>query len=70
MYRYEIILYWSNEDQMFVAVVPELTGCIAHGDSQLEALANVNKAIGQWIASAQEFGEPVPQPKGRRLLLA
>lgn len=70
MLKYEIILYWSDEDQVFIAEVPELPGCIAHGDSQEAALANVKEAIQLWIDTAKEFGDPVPEPKGRRLMLA
>jgi predicted RNase H-like HicB family nuclease len=54
--KYEIILYWSEDDQAFVAEVPELPGCMAHGDSQESALANVNEAITLWIATAEELG--------------
>ena len=70
MHKYEIILYWSNEDQVFVAEAPELPGCMAHGDSQEAALRNVNDAMQFWIERAQELGRPVPQPKGERLMLA
>jgi len=70
MYRYEIILYWSDEDGSFIAEVPELSGCMAHGDSQEAALANAQQAIGLWIDTAKEFGDPVPEPKGRRLIFA
>lgn len=70
MYRYEIILYWSNEDQAYIAEVPELPGCMAHGDTQEEALRNINDAMGLWIDTAKEFGDPVPEPKGERLMLA
>ena len=70
MYKYEIILYWSNEDQAFIAEVPELPGCMAHGQTQEAALQNVNEAIQLWIDTAQEFGDPVPGPKGERLMLA
>ena len=70
MYKYEIILYWSNEDQVFIAEVPELPGCMAHGDDQDAALRNVNDAIELWIDTAQELGRTVPQPKGERLMLA
>ncbi len=69
-HKYEIILYWSAEDSVFVAEVPELPGCMAHGDSQEAALANVQDAIQLWIDTALEFGDPVPEPKGRRLMLA
>ncbi|HEU0076711.1 MAG TPA: type II toxin-antitoxin system HicB family antitoxin [Longimicrobiaceae bacterium] len=69
-HKYEIILYWSAEDAVFVAEVPELPGCMAHGNSQEAALANVQDAIQLWIDTAEEFGDPVPEPKGRRLMLA
>lgn len=70
MHKYEIIIYWSREDQVFVAEVPELPGCMAHGDSQQEALANANEAIQLWIETAQEFGDPIPEPKEQRLIFA
>jgi len=70
MHKYEIIIYWSDEDDTFVAEVPELPGCMAHGESQETALSNVHDAIGLWLATAKETGRPVPQPKGRRLQLA
>lgn len=68
--KYEIILYWSEDDQAFVAEVPELPGCMAHGDSQATALASVNEAVTLWIATAEELGRVVPTPKGRRLAYA
>jgi predicted RNase H-like HicB family nuclease len=68
--KYEIVLYWSNEDGVFIAEVPELPGCIAHGDSQESALASVKEAMQLWIDTAKEFGDPIPVPKGRRLMLA
>ena len=70
MDKFEIILYWSNEDQVFLAEVPELPGCAAHGGSQEMALASVKDAIRLWIDTAKEFGDPVPEPKGRRLMFA
>ena len=70
MHKYEIIIYWSDEDNTFVAEVPELLGCMAHGESQETALSNVRDAIGLWLETAKETGRPVPQPKGRRLQLA
>lgn len=70
MHKYEIILYWSNEDQAFVAEVPELAGCLAHGDTQEAALAQAKEAIQLWIDMATEFGDPIPVPKGRRLIFA
>jgi predicted RNase H-like HicB family nuclease len=68
--KYEIILYWSEDDQAFVAEVPELPGCMAHGDSQESALASVNEAITLWISTAEGLGRAVPTPKGRRLAYA
>jgi len=70
MYPYEIIIYWSDEDQAFVAEVPELPGCMAHGPTQQAALENCQEAMQLWIDTAREFGDPVPKPKGRRLLFA
>ena len=70
MQKYEIILYWSNEDKVFVAEVPELPGCMAHGKTPEKALKSVNQAIELWIDTAKEFGDRIPQPKGRRLMLA
>jgi predicted RNase H-like HicB family nuclease len=68
--KYEILLYWSNEDEVFIAEVPELPGCIAHGPTQELALANAKEAIQLWLDTAQEFGDPIPEPKGRRLMFA
>ncbi len=68
MYKYEI--YWSQEDDVFVAEVPELPGCTAHGDTPEDALASAQQAIELWIETAKEFGDPIPQPKGRRLQFA
>ena len=70
MHKYEIIIYWSNQDRAFVAEVPELPGCMAHGDSQAAALANANDAMQLWLDTAKEFGRPIPEPKGQRLMLA
>lgn len=70
MYKYEIIIYWSNEDEVFIAEVPELPGCMAHGKSQEEALKSGNDAIQLWIDTAKEFGDPIPEPKGERLIFA
>ena len=70
VHKYEIIIYWSNEDDVFVAEVPELPGCAAHGDSQEEALKQVGQGIDLWIDTAKEFGDPIPEPKGGRLMLA
>lgn len=70
MDRYEIILYWSTADGVFVAEVPELPGCMAHGDTQESALANVKEAMQLWLETAREFGDPIPEPKGERLMFA
>ena len=65
--RYEIIIYWSEEDKAFVAEVPELPGCMADGKTHREALANAEVIIQEWIETAQEEGRSVPKPKGRLL---
>jgi predicted RNase H-like HicB family nuclease len=70
MIKYEVIIYWSDEDGAFVAEVPELPGCMAHGATQEAALGNAQDAIRLWIDTAKEFGDPIPEPKGRRLVLA
>ncbi|MFQ3573661.1 MAG: type II toxin-antitoxin system HicB family antitoxin [Thermodesulfovibrionales bacterium] len=70
MYKYEIIIYWSNEDNAFIAEVPELPGCMAHGKNPEEALKNVKKAIQLWIDTAREFGDTIPEPKGSKLIYA
>ncbi|MDP2983420.1 MAG: type II toxin-antitoxin system HicB family antitoxin [Candidatus Latescibacter sp.] len=62
MQRYEIIIYWSNEDEVFVAEAPELPGCMAHGNTEELALENVKEAIRLWIDTAREFGDPIPEP--------
>jgi len=70
MIKYEVIIYWSEEDGAFIAEVPELPGCAAHGASLEEALGNAQDAIRLWIDTAKEFGDAIPGPKGRRLILA
>lgn len=70
MNHYEIIIFWSDEDQAFVADVPELPGCMAHGDTQELALAQVKQAMALWIEAAQANGRAVPQARGSRLLFA
>ena len=70
MHRFEIIIFWSNEDEGFIANVPELPGCKAHGGSQRDALDKAEEAIYLRLNTAREFGDPVPQPKGRRLMYA
>jgi predicted RNase H-like HicB family nuclease len=63
--KYEIILYWSDEDNAYLAEVPELSGCMADGHTAQEALANVEMIAKEWIETAQELGREIPQPKGR-----
>jgi len=70
MDKYEIIIYWSEEDQAFIAEAPELQGCMAHGDSHEAALKNIRSAMALWIETAREFNDPIPEPKGRRLAYA
>lgn len=67
MYKYEIIIYWSEEDQIFIAEVPELSGCHAHGKTQSLALTNINEAIKLWLETASEYGDHIPQPKQHEL---
>ena len=63
--KYEVIIYWSDEDQAFIAEVPELPGCSADGPTYEAALANVQTIITEWIETAQELGRSVPEPRGR-----
>ena len=65
MIRYEVIIYWSEEDKAFIAEVPELAGCMADGATYQEALANVEVVIQEWIETARALGRPIPEPKGR-----
>ncbi|MBC7875314.1 MAG: type II toxin-antitoxin system HicB family antitoxin [Ferruginibacter sp.] len=65
--KYEIIIYWSKEDDCFLAEVPELAGCMADGKSYAEALENVQVTINEWIETAQSLGRPIPEPKDRLL---
>lgn len=70
MGKYEIIIFWSDEDRAYVADVPELQGCMAHGDTYESALANIKSAMELWLETAKEYNDPIPQPKGRRLAYA
>lgn len=70
MNKYEIIIFWSDEDDAYVADIPELSGCMAHGDTHESALANAKQAIQLWLETAEEFGDPIPAPKGKRLVYA
>jgi predicted RNase H-like HicB family nuclease len=65
MSKYEVIIYWSDEDGAFLAEVPELPGCMADGATYREALERVEVIIAEWIETAKDLGRPVPQPKGR-----
>ena len=67
MTKHEIILYWSADDDAFIAQVPELPGCAADGPTRQEALANVETVIQEWIQTAKDLGRPIPEPKGRLL---
>jgi predicted RNase H-like HicB family nuclease/predicted RNA binding protein YcfA (HicA-like mRNA interferase family) len=63
--RYEMIIWWSDEDKAFVVDVPELPGCMAHGDTRAEAIASAEEAVAFWLKTAKEDGAPIPEPKGR-----
>ena len=65
MHKYEIIIYWSNEDEAFIAEVPELPGCASDGKTHQEVLKNIEIVINEWIETAKSMGRPVPQPRGR-----
>ncbi len=65
MSKYEIIIYWSEEDKAFIAEVPELPGCAADGATHKEALANVEVIIQEWLETAEALGRTIPKPKGR-----
>jgi predicted RNase H-like HicB family nuclease len=67
MIRYEVIIYWSADDQAFVAEVPELPGCAADGPTYEDALTNVQVVIQEWIETARELGRSMPEPRGRLL---
>jgi predicted RNase H-like HicB family nuclease len=63
--KYELIMYWSEEDQSFIVEVPELPGCMADGATQSEALTNAQKVIEEWIVTAKELGREIPKAKGK-----
>jgi len=65
MIKYEVIIYWSEEDQAFIAKVPELPGCMADGPTYQDALASAEMVIQEWLDTAREMGRPIPKPKGR-----
>lgn len=64
-YKYEIVIYWSKDDNAFIAEVPELAGCVADGNTYQTALEHVEVVIQQWIETAQSLGRPIPEPKGK-----
>lgn len=65
--KYEVIIYWSSDDDAFIAEIPELPGCAADGATHREALTNVETVAAEWIETARELGRPIPEPKGRLL---
>ncbi|TVQ46910.1 MAG: type II toxin-antitoxin system HicB family antitoxin [Gloeocapsa sp. DLM2.Bin57] len=65
--KYELIIYWSESDQAFIVEVPELPGCMADGQTYVEAVTNAEVVIQEWIETAQELGRDIPTPKGRLL---
>lgn len=64
-WKYEMIIFWSNEDKAYVVEIPELPGCMADGRTYQEAVANAEVIIGEWIATAKELGRNIPQPRGK-----
>ncbi|MEG3435605.1 type II toxin-antitoxin system HicB family antitoxin [Pannus brasiliensis CCIBt3594] len=66
--RYELIIYWSEDNQAFIVEVPELPGCMADGETYQDAVHNAEITIQEWIETARELGREIPQPKGRLLL--
>ena len=67
MQKYEILIYWDNDDKIFVAEVPELARCMAHGKTQIDAVKNVNEAVELWLETAREFGDEIPKPRQHRV---
>ena len=65
MLKYEVIIYWSDEDKAFIAEVPELPGCMADGKTPVEALSNAEKIANEWVETAKDLGRSIPAPKGR-----
>ncbi len=70
MCKYEVVMYWSGEDDTFIVEVPELPGCMAHGSTQEDALKSINEAVQLWLDTAHEHGDSVPKPKCHRLMYA
>ena len=67
MHKYEIIIYWSDEDDAYIAEVPELPGCFSDGKTHQEVLKNIEVVIDEWIETAKSMGRPIPQSRGRLL---
>jgi len=65
MYKYELIIYWSDEDELYIVEVPELPGCMADGQTYQEAVQNAQRVISEWIETAESLGREIPQPRGR-----
>lgn len=65
MFKYEIIIYWSEDDSSYIAEIPELSGCMADGNTYKEALTNIEVIAKEWIETAQSLGREIPQPKGK-----
>ena len=65
MYKYELIIYWSDEDNAYIVEVPELPGCMADGKTYNEAINNAQKVISEWLETAKELGREIPSPKGK-----
>ncbi len=69
MYKYQIIINWSEENQFFIAEVPELPGCMAHGNTQEAALENIKEATQLWLETAREFDDPIPEPQSKKIAI-
>lgn len=69
MYKYQIIINWSEENQFFIAEVPELPGCMAHGNTQEAALENIKEATELWLETAREFDDPIPEPQSKKIAI-
>ena len=65
MFKYETLIYWSEEDKLYIAEVPELAGCMADGETPSKALKNVEVVVKEWIETAKELGREIPTPKGK-----
>ena len=70
MYRYELIVYWSQADNSYIVEVPELPGCMADGPSYETAVVNAQRVIREWLETARELGRPIPEAQGRKVALA